>query len=101
MVSGHIMSLQSNEVQYINEQHSVVQCNAVLTSASVGSFCSPGTKEDMMDENMFLEGTLSPTVSSCSSVRFSIFAIKDKTSMDLEESEGKAVTGVIEISEER
>ena len=61
-------------------------CITLLTSASVGSFCSPGTKEDMMDENIFLEGTLSPTVSSCSSVRLSILAIKDKTSIDLEES---------------
>lgn len=64
----------------------------MFTSASVGSFCSPGTKEDMMDENMFLEGTLSPTVSSCSSVRLRIFAIKDKTSIDLEES-GRIVFG--------
>jgi hypothetical protein len=55
----------------------------------------------MMDENIFLEGTLSPTVSSCSSVRFSIFAIKDKTSMDLEESEGVVVMGEMEIDEKK
>lgn len=54
-----------------------------------------------MDENMFLEGTLSPTVSSCSSVRFSIFAIKDKTSIDLEALKGIVVMGVMEISEDR
>ena len=40
-------------------------------------------KEEMRAVKIFFEGTLSPTVSSCSSVKESTFAIRLSTSRDL------------------
>jgi hypothetical protein len=59
--------------------------NSFLTSISVGALGSTGVKEEMIVVKMFLEGTLSPTTSSCSSVKKRTFAMSERTSSDLKE----------------
>jgi hypothetical protein len=59
--------------------------DSFLTSISVGALGSTGVKEEIIVVKMFLEGTLRPTTSSCSSVKNRTFAMSESTSSDLNE----------------